>query len=596
MQRKFFSVLKRLNHFAKQMDLKIWAFTLPALFALGAAFFEGASFGLMVPLINGIIQRNFSSITDNQFFVFIFSRFSSITNNPNLSIFISLVGLIFISALIKNLLQYGSTRSINHQVRKFANALRKALFDTYLSLGKPFFDKNDSGYLNNVLMDFTNSISYQIINLNQMLISFFMIIIYLVLMLKISYEITLLTIAIFPAMYFSSNWLTEKIKRTSNEYAQKRSALSKKTQNILSCIPLVYFYSQEEAEKKKFAKISDETQTLESSMDNKYSLIPSLQEIVSLLFLLILISVMALMLKNFQHKAIGSFLVFFLILRRATISFTTLNAIKAQIATISGHLNSVLAILDQKGKAFITGGSKKFDGLKENIEFCQLNFAYQKENPILQNINFVIEKGKRTAIVGPTGSGKTTLINLLLRFYDTPQGSLKIDGTDIREFTLKSLRSRMALVSQDIWLLNDTIEANITYGLTDISDEQIIETSKKARIYDFIVQLPNQFETIVGDRGVTLSGGEKQRLSIARAILKNAEILILDEATSALDSTTENLIQEALRELTKDKTCIVIAHRLSTIKNSDKIVIIENGEVIEQGTFVQLLKLNGFFS
>jgi ABC-type multidrug transport system fused ATPase/permease subunit len=201
-----------------------------------------------------------------------------------------------------------------------------------------------------------------------------------------------------------------------------------------------------------------------------------------------------------------------------------------------------------------------------------------------------------TAIVGQTGSGKTTLINLLMRFYDIPKNSIKIDDDDIKDLTIKSLRRYIAIVSQETQLFNESLRTNLVYGLdNEISDEEAISALKKARLYDYVSKLPEGIDTFIGDKGVKLSGGEKQRLAIARALLKGSEILILDEATSSLDTKTERLIQEAINEAIKDKTSIVIAHRLSTIKHADKIVVLENGNVAEQGTLKELLKMKGLF-
>ena len=253
-------------------------------------------------------------------------------------------------------------------------------------------------------------------------------------------------------------------------------------------------------------------------------------------------------------------------------------------------------VFDDKDKFFVVEGKKVFKSLERKIEFKNLNFSYVKEVGVLKDITFSIEEGKLTAIVGPTGVGKTTLIDLLLRYYDCPPSSIFMDGIDIRNFTLSSLRGQLALVSQDTLLFNDTLKNNIIYGLDrDISDKELIEVVKKARLYDFIIKLPDKLDTYIGDRGVKLSGGEKQRVSIARALLKDAEILILDEATSSLDSRTERLIQEAIAEAIRGRTTVVVAHRLSTIKNADKIVIIEEGTVAEEGVLDKLLAQKGKF-
>ena len=223
------------------------------------------------------------------------------------------------------------------------------------------------------------------------------------------------------------------------------------------------------------------------------------------------------------------------------------------------------------------------------VELQNVDFAYQSGQPILRNLSLHFRAGQMIGIAGPTGAGKTTLIKLLLRLYDVSAGRILIDGTDIRAVDKRELRRQIAMVSQEVYLFHGTIQENIAYGLSGCSKADIIDAAKKAQLHDFIDGLPQQYETIVGERGIKLSGGQRQRLSIARAILKDAPILILDEATSAVDTETERAIQQNLRQLTQGKTAIVIAHRLSTIRHADQIIVLRNGLVAESGTHEQLL-------
>ena len=253
-----------------------------------------------------------------------------------------------------------------------------------------------------------------------------------------------------------------------------------------------------------------------------------------------------------------------------------------------------LEIMDEEEET-LHEGSKVCQKLEGNIEFKNVSFHYKSSKGILKNISFKLPQGEKIALVGPSGGGKTTICHLIPRFYDVTSGEIEIDGTNIKEFTLDSLRKQIGIVQQDVFLFGGTIKDNILYGNLEASEEELIEAAKKANIYDYIQSLPKGFETEIGERGVKLSGGQKQRLSIARIFLKNPSILILDEATSALDNTTELLIQNALDELCKGRTTIVVAHRLSTIRNADEIMVISDGSIKEKGTHDELMKENGAY-
>ena len=253
-----------------------------------------------------------------------------------------------------------------------------------------------------------------------------------------------------------------------------------------------------------------------------------------------------------------------------------------------------LEIMDEEEET-LHEGSKVCQKLEGNIEFKNVSFHYKSSKGILKNISFKLPQGEKIALVGPSGGGKTTICHLIPRFYDVTSGEIEIDGTNIKEFTLDSLRKQIGIVQQDVFLFGGTIKDNILYGNLEANEEELIEAAKKANIYDYIQSLPKGFETEIGERGVKLSGGQKQRLSIARIFLKNPSILILDEATSALDNTTELLIQNALDELCKGRTTIVVAHRLSTIRNADEIMVISDGKIKEKGTHDELMKEDGAY-
>jgi len=336
---------------------------------------------------------------------------------------------------------------------------------------------------------------------------------------------------------------------------------------------------------------------VEYSLERKNFLLVPIQEIMILSAILVLVAIISFLLVKHNVDNVSSFLVFFYLLKKTSINFNFLNMIKGTFATTSGQINEIINVIDvDKDKFIIPEGKKEFSVLDSCIEVKNLTFSYTGITNVLSSLNLSIEKQKITALVGPSGAGKSTLVNLILRFYDCPPGTIFINGTDIREFSLNSLRRHMAMVSQDIMLFNDTLRNNIIYGLDrEVGSGELDAIIDKSRLAECIVRLPNGVETYIGDRGVKLSGGERQRVSIARALLKNAEILILDEATSSLDSHTEKLVQEAIYEVVKNRTSIVIAHRLTTIRNADKIAVLVEGRLIEEGRLEELLEKKGKF-
>ena len=254
-----------------------------------------------------------------------------------------------------------------------------------------------------------------------------------------------------------------------------------------------------------------------------------------------------------------------------------------------------LEIMDEK-EEFVNEGAINVDRLEGNIEFNNVSFEYDSTKDVLKNVSFSIQSGKKIALVGPSGGGKTTICHLIPNFYKVEKGVITVDGKNINDITFESLRRNIGIVQQDVFLFNGTMKENILYGKLDASDEEIYEAAKRANIHDYIMTLENGYDTIIGERGVKLSGGQKQRLSIARVFLKNPPILILDEATSALDNATEILIQKALDELCYGRTTLVVAHRLSTIRGADEIYVVQNGEIVEHGTHNELLELKGEYS
>lgn len=577
---------------AKQTNLIKKEILLPFFLSFASRIFEGISLILLAPLGRGAMDRDFSFVRENNFANILLKHIPQF--QTNLEIFILILFLMITSFIIHICLKYLSDTLIGKQTLKFSNGLRKRIFSKYLKFGKEFFDKNDYGGLSNTLLEHTYIINEKILAMHKSFFEIFATIVYLTIMLIISWKLTLFTLITFPPIHFIIKAITKKIKENSRRGIHMQRILRKKVFNSLTNIPLIKTYSMEKNEKNEFNKITEIADKIEYDILKGYRLIEPVQEIVFLIEISIIIIAMAYLISIEGPSKIASYVLFFVLLRKMVSSATAYGRLNGIFAQISDRIKNILELFD-KQSPIVSEGEKEFQELKEKISFKNLNFSYNKSKKVLDGITIQIEKGKMTAIVGPSGSGKTTLASLILRFYECEKNKLFFDNVPVEKFTLKSLYKKMAYVSQDTLLFNDTLEKNLTFGMQNISKKEIDKALKDARLNHLVDKLPNGIKTIIGDKGVKLSGGEKQRLSIARAILKKAQILILDEATSALDTKTEKQIQEAIKEITKQKTSIVIAHRLSTIKDSDKIIVLEDGKIKEEGTLKELLRKKGKF-
>ena len=585
-----------LKDFLARAGVKPSYFALPVVLAVGVGFFEGVSLWLLVSLTKGMLQMDFGFVRELRFVGSLFTLLPGGIAGAPWAPFVMLALLVFTAFVLKNLLQYASSVSAAYLVRRFGNNMRKLLLARCMEFGKLYFDRTNAGYLHSVLMNFTERVASKLIDLQQFFTSGAMLLAYLVMMCYISWKLTLFGVLAFPLLNYCQTWLIQRIRVTSVSNVNAQADMSRKVFNILSCVPLVKSYTTEAQEHRAFSEISDRAERYEFSIDKKILLILPVHEVIVLGLLLLLISAMALIVAQQGAARLPGFVVYFYAIRRAAAAFGSMSHLKATLASVSGPITEVLDLLGDDGKHFVRGGTEEFPGLKSRIEFVDLRYSYVNGTPILRGLSFVVEKGRMTAIVGPSGTGKTTIVNLLARLYESPPGSILIDGKDIASFTLRSLRGAIGIVSQDAALLNDTLRANIAYGLNgQVTPEEIEDAVRKARLADYVSRLPAGLETNVGDRGIQLSGGEKQRVSIARALLKGSEILVLDEATSSLDSGTEKLIQEAIDEMISGKTAIVIAHRLSTIQKADKIVVLDGGRVVEEGPLTELLAKQGVF-
>jgi len=568
---------------------------IPITLSLASAAFEGAGMGLLIPILNGFFEQSFAFVTETPYLKDIIAIFPDSVIADDRQIFGVLLAGFVIIYILKNILRYLAVVSIGFFSERSLHHLRKVVFAKYVSFGKLFFDTTNVGHHSTLLLEFTRQALNPLLSVDRYINSVFSLLVYFTIMMMISWKLTLVALPLFVILHFAVQFMVFAIRNHSRSIAIRGSELGKKSVEILSTIPLVKSYRTEREEQERYTHISNKKAELDFRVRCLQNLILPIQEVITMFFAASIFVGALYIFGREQIASASALVVYFYIVMNASSKFGTISGFRGNLAAASGALEEVLDIFDEKGKFFVTGGDTEFKSLSDSIECKNLTFSYGSDRTVLNNVSFTVRKGKMTAIVGPTGSGKSTIINLFMRYYDCPSNSILVDGTDVRDFTLDSYLHQTALVSQETLLLHDTLANNITYGLKDVSQKDLEEAIERARLAEFVSKLPEGLDTLIGDRGVKLSGGEKQRVSIARALLKGAEILILDEATSSLDSRTERLIQEAIDDAIKDRTAVVIAHRLSTIQHADSIVVLEDGKVSEQGKLDDLLERKGAF-
>jgi len=580
---------EQINNFFSKVEINYRQLTVLIFLSLLSSLFDAFSIGLLIPVLKGVIE---GSIDKNQIFIsrelIIFLKESGVFSGNQL-LFV-LTGLTFIAAVTHQILEYTARIKTCNISRNSTHKLRQLILGKYLTFGKAFFDHNNYSYLQTLLLDFPEKIFNIFILLRKYLTFFFVQIFYCTLLFLISWKMTIFLFIAFIVLHMGILKIYERVQKASNQAIPAIKQINQKVYNLLTCMPLIKVYHQEQFEYQKFSEQSKSIANIETFMDKKSLLVQPLQRIFMLSLLILLSVYISTFIVN-KKISISEVLIYLYLIREISVNMEIFNRFKSNFAKVTGHINAVQWIFTKNEPYIINDRGQQFKHLSHCIDFRNLTFAYETGRPILRNVNLSIKKNKMTAIVGASGSGKTTLIQLLLCFYPVPDNCIFFDNTDINCLNISSLMDHMAYVSQSSLLFHDTLRNNIEYGLTgSVSDDLLQLVISKAKLLQLVKNLPNGLNTVVGDQGVKLSGGEKQRVSIARAMLKQAEILILDEATSSLDSENEKLIQEAIQEVIIGRTTIVIAHRLSTIQAADIIYVMDRGRIIEKGSLKELIE------
>ena len=599
-----FKTYMRLLGFARPIK----KYAIPYFFySLLYALFNSLTFMLIIPILNTMFDANYSfeyvdklpPVEFNQeylttLFNFTYSHLFQEYDRQNVLLLLAVIAIII--SFLSNLFRYLGAWTMENMRTRTLQKMRNEMFSRVMDMNVGYFSDQRKGDIISKITSDVGVVQFCITNTLQ--VSFrepFLIIGYIVMMIAISWELAVFSVLFLPVVALLIGNIVKKLRHPARTNQQRMGEMVATLDESLAGIKVIKSYNATEYIKQKYYAISEDLARLTLSMARRQQLASPMSEFLGITAVgVILVFGGSLVAAGSLDP--GGFIAFVAIFSQITRPVRTFIDQFANINQGIAAGERIFSIIDSKPEIQDKPDAREFTGLKDRIEFRNVHFSYDGSREVIDGISFEIRHGQTVALVGPSGGGKSTLSELLPRFYDPTSGDILIDGVSLRDYSQESIRAHMSVVAQDTILFNDTIEHNIAMGRRGATPEEVVEAARVANADDFIRECPEGYDTNIGDRGVKLSGGQRQRLSIARAVLKNPDILILDEATSALDTESEKLVQDALNNLLKGRTSVVIAHRLSTIHNADQIIVVDHGRIAEQGTHAELMERNGIYA
>lgn len=576
------------------------------LLVVPAVLFGALNFSLVIPLLDVLFNtRGDAAVMSAPSFSLSFGYvkdmfsygawyFAQTSGKEGALMFICM--LILVSVFLANFFRYFAQRVLTRMRTWVVYRMRKAVFEKLSTFHLGFFHRSQKGDLMSVVSNDVHEVENSVVSSVQVIFREpLMILVYFIMLFSLSAKLTLFTILFFPVSGYAITSISKKLRRSADISQGLLGKILSVADETISGIRIVKGFNAAGFVQKKFDEHNEDYRKISKSIINKRELASPVSEFLGVLVVTGVLLYGGNMVLHQDSALTASEFITYIILYSQIL--TPAKNISSAITNIQKGLaagDRILRIIDTPVDVVDTEGSIEVKSLDTAIEYRGISFAYEEED-VLKNISFSVPRGHTVALVGPSGSGKSTLADLLPRFYDVSKGGIFIDGKNIRQIQIESLRSLMGIVTQEAILFNDSVYNNIAFGMPNADEASVMQAAKIANAHEFIVQMPEGYQTNIGDRGGKMSGGQRQRLSIARAILKNPPILILDEATSALDTESERLVQDAITKLMKNRTTLVIAHRLSTIQHANEIIVLQKGEIIERGRHNELLDKGGMY-
>lgn len=598
----YFRILKFVKPYWKHLSLSV-------IFTILFALLNGLSVYLTIPLLDTLFQESARNVTLEQ--PSTIEKASSVLPNWLVKVgdevshsfnefvfagdkseaLMKICFLVLMAFFLKNIFNYLQAYFMTYVEYGAMKDLRDQAYQHLHQLPMSFFKKERVG---NLISRFTNdvtivqaSITAAFLNLIREPLT---IIVFLLIAVSISWQLTIMALIVLPFTMLIIWWIGLKLRKQSGKIQQKMADITSILQETISGVKIVKAFGMEHYENKKFLRETQNYFRLILKIVRVRNLSSPLTEFLSVIIGVFIIYYGGILVLQENTLKASEFLGFLFAIFQLMPPIKELSSVNNRIQESSAAGDRIFEILDTKPNISDYENSKVKDKFEKSIKFENVTFLYEDSvEPVLTDISFTVEKGEILALVGPSGGGKSTLVDLIPRFYDPTSGKIFIDGIDLRDIKIQNLRKLMGIVTQETFLFNESIRNNIAYGLQDCPLEKIIEAAITANAHNFILEMPEGYDTVIGERGVKISGGQRQRLSIARAILKNPDIMIFDEATSSLDNESEILVQEAIERMMVNRTTVVIAHRLSTIRNAHRILVLDRGKIVQLGNHEDLI-------